>query len=66
MNITIVKYVNLKLVSMYVLTHITRINFLVLLVVKGYSKIVKVNSVEEACAKCFMVHISKFEIFQIT
>ena len=24
----------------------------------------KVNSVQEACAKCFVVHISKFEILQ--
>ena len=27
---------------------------------------VKVNSVQEACAKCFAVHILKFEILQIT
>ena len=27
---------------------------------------VKVNSVQEACAKCFVVHILKFEILQIT
>ena len=26
----------------------------------------KVNSVQEACAKCFAVHISEFEILQIT
>ena len=26
----------------------------------------KVNSVQEACAKCFAVHISKFEILQTT
>ena len=26
----------------------------------------KVNSVQEACTKCFAVHILKFEIFQIT
>ena len=26
----------------------------------------KVNSVQEACAKCFAVHILKFEILQIT
>ena len=26
----------------------------------------KVNSVQEACAECFAVHILKFEIFQIT
>ena len=26
----------------------------------------KVNSVQEACAKCFVVHIFKFEILQIT
>ena len=26
----------------------------------------KVNSVQEACAKCFLVHILKFEILQIT
>ena len=26
----------------------------------------KVNSVEEACAKCFVVHVLKSEIFQIT
>ena len=26
----------------------------------------KVNSVQEACAKCFVVHILKFEILQIT
>ena len=25
---------------------------------------IKVNSVQEACAKCFVVHISKFEIVQ--
>ena len=30
---------------------------------QGYSK---VNSVQEACAKCFAVHILKFEILQIT
>ena len=28
--------------------------------------LIKVNSVEEACAKCFVVHILKFEILQIT
>ena len=28
--------------------------------------ICKVNSVQEACAKCFLVHILKFEILQIT
>ena len=27
---------------------------------------IKVNSVQEACAKCFAVHILKFEILQIT
>ena len=27
---------------------------------------IKVNSVQEACAKCFAVHIIKFEILQIT
>ena len=27
---------------------------------------VKVNSVQEACAKCFAILISKFEIMQIT
>ena len=26
----------------------------------------KVNSVQEACAKCFGVHILRFEILQIT
>jgi hypothetical protein len=26
----------------------------------------KVNSVQEACAKCFTVHILEFEILQIT
>ena len=26
----------------------------------------KVNSVQEACAKCFEVHLLKFEILQIT
>ena len=26
----------------------------------------KVNSVQEACAKCFAVHFLKFEILQIT
>ena len=26
----------------------------------------KINSVQEACAKCFVVHILKFEILQIT
>jgi hypothetical protein len=26
----------------------------------------KVNSVQEACAKCFAAHISKFEILQTT
>ena len=26
----------------------------------------KVNPVQEACAKCFAVHILKFEILQIT
>ena len=26
----------------------------------------KVNSMQEACAKCFAVHILKFEILQIT
>ena len=26
----------------------------------------KVNSVQEACAKCFEIHISKFEILQMT
>ena len=26
----------------------------------------KVNSVQEACANCFAVHILKFEIFQVT
>ena len=29
-------------------------------------KIVKVDSVQEACPKCFTVHLSKFEILQIT
>ena len=28
-------------------------------------KCIKVNSVQEACAKCFAVHILKFEILQI-
>ena len=28
------------------------------------SRIIKVNSVQEACAKCFAVHILKFEILQ--
>ena len=27
---------------------------------------IKVNSVQEACVKCFVVHILKFEILQIT
>jgi hypothetical protein len=27
---------------------------------------IKVNSVQEACAKCFAVHTLKFEILQIT
>ena len=31
----------------------------------AWFKTVKVNSVQEACAKCFVVHISKFEIMQI-
>ena len=26
----------------------------------------KVNSVQEACAKCFAVHLLKFEILQVT
>ena len=30
----------------------------------GY--LIKVNSVQEACAKCFPVHILNFEILQIT
>ena len=30
------------------------------------TKFDKVNSVQEACAKCFAVHILKFEILQIT
>ena len=29
-------------------------------------RVCKVNSVEEACAKCFAVHILEFEILQIT
>ena len=29
-------------------------------------KLFKVNSVQEACAKCVAVHILKFEILQIT
>ena len=29
-------------------------------------KCIKVNSVQEACAKCFAVHILKFEILQTT
>ena len=46
-------------------------NFLALLLfqlqfVWFYFLIVKVNSVQEASAKFFEVHISKFEIFQIT
>ena len=28
--------------------------------------LVKVNSVQEACEKCFAVHVLKFEILQIT
>ena len=30
------------------------------------SKIAKVKSVQEACAKCFAVHLLKFEILQTT
>ena len=30
------------------------------------SKLLKVNSVQETCAKCFAVHIVKFEILEIT
>ena len=32
----------------------------------SYFEIITVNSVQEACAKCFAVHILKFEILQIT
>mgnify|MGYP001263156255 CR=1 FL=1 len=31
-----------------------------------YGVFFKVNSVQEACAKCFVVHILRFEILQIT
>ena len=31
-----------------------------------FSKISKVNSVQEACTECFSVHILKFEILQTT
>ena len=33
---------------------------------KVFQRQCKVNSVEEACAKCFAVHILEFEILQIT
>jgi hypothetical protein len=36
------------------------------LLITNYWYICKVNSVEEACGKCFAVHILKFEILQIT
>ena len=31
-----------------------------------FNTVIKVNSVQEACAKCFAVHILKFEILQTT
>ena len=37
-----------------------------LVVVEIRNKFLKVNSVQEACTKCFAVHILKFEILPIT
>ena len=34
--------------------------------VSTYGTNIKVNSVQEACTKCFAVHILKFEILQTT